>query len=152
MSLFRLAQEEAVLSCEQMRRFPMVCVYCGDFATDKDHLLPEPWTGKAIRTITPTVPACSSCNTCIQDALEPRIAIRATLIGETLRARKRKLLKKMGTVDIEELEGNLKQKVQARRNECSHLLARLHILSIGGFAELEEDDRLAVLYEGPGAL
>ena len=152
MSLFRIAVQEAQASCEAMRRFPKVCVYCGAYATDKDHLLPLPWTGKAVRYITPTVPSCSSCNTLLGSVVEPRIQQRAFLVFATLEQRNRKLISRMGKVDLDGLEGYLWQRIEARRNEGNHILARLRVLGLGGFTELDEEEKLAILYDGLGEL
>lgn len=152
MSLFRIAILEAEASQTLMRRFPDVCVYCGDCSADRDHLLPEPWTGKAVRLLTPTVPACSCCNTLLGEIVEPRIEQRALIVHTTLETRNRKLIERMGKVDLEELEGNLRHRIEARRNKGNHILARLRVLSVGGFAQLDEEDRLAILYDGLGEL
>ena len=44
-----------------------VCVYCGDPAGTKDHLLPKPLTGDALRGRVLVVPACGNCNSRIND-------------------------------------------------------------------------------------
>src|SRR3990172_726772 len=39
-----------------------VCIYCGRRAATRDHLLPEPWTGRTARGFGATGPACGACN------------------------------------------------------------------------------------------
>jgi hypothetical protein len=44
-----------------------ICIYCGMAATDRDHLLPRPATGDALRSFVLTVPSCGPCNRAIGD-------------------------------------------------------------------------------------
>lgn len=53
-----------------------VCVYCGEGCDGFDHLLPEPWTGKAQRHLVALVPACGNCNARINDDPSPNVAVR----------------------------------------------------------------------------
>lgn len=53
-----------------------VCVYCGEGCGGVDHLLPEPWTGKAQRHMVAVVPACANCNSRINDHPSPNVAQR----------------------------------------------------------------------------
>lgn len=53
-----------------------VCVYCGEDATTKDHLLPRSWTGEAERRIAIWVPACRECNSAINAAFAPSMTMR----------------------------------------------------------------------------
>jgi hypothetical protein len=55
---------------------PGVCVYCGLTAEVRDHLLPEPLTGRAGRLFVLTVPACYDCNAAISDHPEACITDR----------------------------------------------------------------------------
>ena len=53
-----------------------VCVYCGEGCGGVDHLLPEPWTGGALRHLVAVVPACQNCNARISDYPSPNVAAR----------------------------------------------------------------------------
>jgi hypothetical protein len=55
---------------------PDVCVYCGEGCGGVDHLLPEPWTGAAMRHLVAVVPACANCNSRIGDFPSPNVAKR----------------------------------------------------------------------------
>lgn len=44
-----------------------VCVYCGDPAGQRDHLIPMPLSGAALRLRVLTVPSCANCNNRIND-------------------------------------------------------------------------------------
>ena len=70
--------------CTWIKDNPCTCVYCGATATEKDHLLPLPWTGKAVRKLVPTVPACRSCNRTLSDFPNPHIYYRCQLIADEI--------------------------------------------------------------------
>lgn len=53
-----------------------VCIYCGEGCDGVDHLLPEPWTGKAARHLVAVVPACANCNARINDFPSPNVSAR----------------------------------------------------------------------------
>lgn len=58
-------------------RYPYgVCAYCGDGAGTKDHLLPRPLTGDALRQLVAVVPACGNCNSRIGDLPSPNVSER----------------------------------------------------------------------------
>lgn len=46
---------------------PDICVYCGEPGYTRDHLLPEPMTGPALRAFVAVVPSCRGCNSAIND-------------------------------------------------------------------------------------
>lgn len=49
-------------------RYPVgTCTYCGEPARGRDHLLPKPVTGAALRHQVLTVTSCADCNTRIND-------------------------------------------------------------------------------------
>lgn len=50
-----------------------ICVYCGETAGTKDHLLPKPMTGLALRHLVAVVPACGNCNSRIGDFPSPNV-------------------------------------------------------------------------------
>lgn len=57
----------------QMLLYPAgLCLYCGEYADTRDHLLPVTYTGRAVRRQVLTVPAYRQCNSFIGDAAAPR--------------------------------------------------------------------------------
>lgn len=55
---------------------PGVCVYCGEGCSGVDHLLPQPWTGPAVRHLVAVVPCCRNCNSRIGDHPSPNVSER----------------------------------------------------------------------------
>jgi hypothetical protein len=104
-----------------------VCVYCGDRADQRDHLLPEPLTGKAHRRHVLTVPACGPCNRAISDYPSACITDRRRV---ALRAMCRRHLARLATRDwrpeeVGEFEGRLREHVTGAMGRKAALLARL---------------------------
>ena len=64
---------------------PYRCVYCGDPATEADHLVPLPVTGPNLRYHVPTVPSCKPCNATLGAFPSPLVAGRATYIAHRIR-------------------------------------------------------------------
>lgn len=69
-----------------------VCIYCGQRANSRDHLLPRTWTGDAKRHFVVTVPACRTCNTLLRDTLTWSITERRAVAHARLRKKYRKVL------------------------------------------------------------
>lgn len=69
-----------------------ICVYCGDPAGTRDHLLPKPITGEARRTLVATVPACADCNRRIGDFPSPCVTSRREVAHVSIRKRWRSIL------------------------------------------------------------
>lgn len=130
------------------RDYPDVCVYCGDFSTDADHLLPEPWTGVAARKLVPTVPACGDCNSRIGDLPNPDIQYRASIAMDSLRRKNQRILTRHKDNDYSDLEGNLRRSVEAARFRWLNLLGRMKVLAVGGFDNLPEYQKQLVLENG----
>ena len=62
------------------------CVYCGQVATDKDHLLPRNWTGESMRKKVPVVPSCAECNRVfLNDVYEPDVQNRRIICHQKMR-------------------------------------------------------------------
>lgn len=72
---------------------PGICIYCGHGATTRDHLIPETWSGPAIRHQVLTVPACQNCNSSIGDTLTFSITARRRLAHERIERHGRKWLR-----------------------------------------------------------
>lgn len=68
------------------------CVYCGMPAGQRDHLLPEPLTGLALRHVVLTVPACGDCNARINDFPSANIAERRQRAHDSIQRGAQKLI------------------------------------------------------------
>lgn len=69
-----------------------ICVYCGEAGYTRDHLLPEPLTGGALRHLVAVVPSCGSCNSTINDLPSPNVATRRRHAQMALESRHKRLL------------------------------------------------------------
>lgn len=89
------------------------CVYCGLYATSRDHLEPVTWTGEASRRYVVTVPACGECNSVLNDSFAPTIPERRALVQERLRKRYKRVLQReeYTPAEIDEFEGMLRTAV-----------------------------------------
>lgn len=70
-----------------------VCVYCGNPAGTRDHILPKTWTSEAARRGVLTVPACGECNSAIGDAYAPSITERRKIAQKYIQRRYRRVLR-----------------------------------------------------------
>jgi hypothetical protein len=87
-------------------RYPWgLCVYCGQSAATKDHLLPRPATGDTLRHLVAVVPACGNCNSRISDHPSPNVAERRKVAQLSIeRSHKRLLLRGIrGPAELREL-------------------------------------------------
>ena len=116
-----------------------LCVYCGALANQLDHLLPLPWTGKAVRSLVPTVPACGNCNRTINDFPNPSIMERSMLVAASLRKKHAKNLRiaDRSEDEFQEFEGLLQMSLRARQFERQYLRSRLSVLDCGGLPEID---------------
>lgn len=69
-----------------------VCIYCGLPGSTRDHILPRPWTGDALRTVVATVPACGTCNSIIGATITTSMTERRAVAHAGLRRKHRRLL------------------------------------------------------------
>lgn len=69
-----------------------VCVYCGNPAGSRDHLLPKNITGLALRGSVPVVPACGNCNSRINDYPSASVAERRRKAQVSIERSNRRLL------------------------------------------------------------
>lgn len=105
------------------------CVYCGEDATDADHLVPLPVTGRRLRRWVPTVPACSSCNGTLSDYHNPIVQARAAYIAERLHRR----YKVRSGEDVDARLNEMWDRLDPqRRRELGDLAMRLYHLEWGG--------------------
>lgn len=69
-----------------------VCVYCGMPAYQKDHLLPKPMTGEALRKYVLVVPACGQCNAAIGDLPDAHVGRRRRKAQLSIQRKNKQLL------------------------------------------------------------
>lgn len=104
-----------------------VCVYCGEYADTRDHLLPVTHTGKAVRRHVLTVPACRQCNSFIGDASAPSITERRAIAHSSLRRKRFRVLQSFDYTDdeLEEFGHSMRSSVLRAREEKDRMLRRL---------------------------
>lgn len=148
----RLAKAEHRLKVESLRLAvrESLCIYCGDVPTDRDHLLPRPWTNDAIRRHVPTVAACRSCNGILSAFPTPVITARCEFIAVRLRRRWSKFLSH--TADATGLTGNLRKQIEANNYRREVLKGRLAVLDLGGVPEIPGAWQDKLMEEGPAGL
>ena len=78
-----------------------VCTYCGEGCGGVDHLLPEPWTGKAARHLVAVVPACRNCNSRINDHPSPNVSVRRRVAQLSIERHNKMLLLRPRKTDYE---------------------------------------------------
>lgn len=104
-----------------------VCVYCGEGCDGVDHLLPEPWTGKAQRHLVAVVPACANCNSRINDFPSPNVTERRKRAQLSIeRSNKRLLLRPRKTaVDMRGLGYAMRTVAEKNNIKADRVKARL---------------------------
>lgn len=106
-----------------------VCVYCGLSGDQRDHLLPEPLTGKAARRHVLTVPACGSCNQAISDHPSACVSSRRHVAHVAIRRKFATLLDSpaWSAEEIRErFEGRLRQYVEQSVADRAVIVSRLN--------------------------
>lgn len=114
-------QESILIAKEVVSRNSILCVYCGDIASTRDHIMPlssfhaDRDTAKNIHNIRgwKTVPACESCNTFASMTITSSFSERKRVILERFKYKYRKEIKAKACNDdeIKELSGMLKKMV-----------------------------------------
>jgi len=127
----RRARDEVL---DAIRDHPDLCVYCGDYATSRDHLIPRYSSGEIWRGVVPVVPSCVACNSSLCDALVIPVHERAWHVARSLRARHGRLLRQRPWTDDElaDLGRGLRNSVRAHEAQRRLLMARLAVLELGG--------------------
>lgn len=133
------------------------CIYCGNRATCRDHVIPFSYDSIADRTAadfphTNIVPACVSCNTTLGNIFITSIAERSAYLYKTLETKNKKILSQPEWTkeDMKHLTGSLRKTITAlafKRNiikeRLSHMenMAKNHTLNPKDYWEimLEED-------------
>ena len=105
------------------------CVYCGEPATDKDHLLPRNWSGDSDRARVPIVPSCAECNRIfLNDTYEPDVIARRKICQEKIKVKYKASLKKILYVEEDlkqfgpQLRASIRQQI-ARGEQTRRRLA-----------------------------
>lgn len=94
-----------------------ICVYCGEAGYTRDHLLPRPLTGDAVRAMVVVVPACGTCNSAISDLPSANVAERRRKAQTSLeRKNGRLLLSRHKTWDDMQEMGYALRSVSERNN------------------------------------
>lgn len=140
LSAVSIAKAERQRISTWLAEHPLVCVYCGDNATDADHLVPEPWTGRAIRRLVPTVPACRHCNRTISDAPLFTVPARAEVVATSIRSKWRRKLQipDRDETELAEYSFRMRQTISASQAERRFIRARLIVLEMGGSPEAHD--------------
>lgn len=106
---------------------PGVCVYCGDPAGTRDHLIPRAGADFQRRTLVATVPACGSCNSILGAFHEYNVTRRRQRVHERLATRHKKVIEAPRWLDgdYEEMGYILRNAVEAMQNKRDYILARM---------------------------
>lgn len=96
----------------------LTCVYCGEGCDGVDHLLPEPWTGKAARHLVAVVPACGNCNARINDHPSPNVAERRRIAQLSIERTNKLLLLRPVKTDEEMAEFGYAMRTVAKANNA----------------------------------
>jgi hypothetical protein len=111
-----------------------VCVYCGDAATEKDHIIPYSYagmcsvrSGKAGNYAGETVPACKDCNSWLGSRMILTVAERKKAVARSLPKRYAKLLKAPNWTleELEEIEQSLRTAIETTAKKKAAIKRRI---------------------------
>jgi hypothetical protein len=104
-----------------------ICVYCGEGGYTRDHLMPEPMTGLAVRTMVAVVPACRSCNSAIGDLPSWNVAERRRRAQLSIERRNKKILlrPRKTAADLAELGPTMRSVAEKNNTLHDRVKARL---------------------------
>jgi hypothetical protein len=113
-----LDTECMTLHAPKVIAYPMgVCIYCGNPGGTRDHLLPEPITGGALRGLVAVVPACGNCNSRIGDYPSANVAERRRKAQLSIERGSARLLLSPHKTDADLMElGHLLRTVAIKNN------------------------------------
>ena len=104
------------------------CVYCGDPATDRDHVIPSSYS-QAIKTFGDTswVWACRECNELLSNKMLVTVPIRAAYLADALKSRHKALLHtaKWTEEELSDLGPMLQQRIRAALIRKNRISARI---------------------------
>lgn len=104
-----------------------VCIYCGLPSGTKDHLLPLPITGSALRGMVIVVPACADCNNRINDCASPNVSARREVAHASIKRKYTKLLSvpDKTAADLRELGPGMRSVALKNNSKRASIRARL---------------------------
>ena len=104
------------------------CIYCGDAAWDRDHVIAHSLTNKSERTYTAkeVVPACKDCNSALSNKTLFTVAERAKWLAQRLKRKHAKLLKSEWVEeDFEGIGNTLRSYIAANQNKRTIVISRI---------------------------
>jgi hypothetical protein len=104
-----------------------ICTYCGEPAFGRDHLLPKPMTGEALRKHVLTVTSCKDCNARINDFPSYCVTERRERAHQSIRRNNRELLERPDRTseDLAELGPTLRSVAIKNQRKRDWLRTRL---------------------------
>ena len=126
---------ERCLNVDHMRITPSVrlaypygvCVYCGQRAGTKDHLIPRAWSGETARRGVAVVPACGECNGVLSDVGIWSINARRAVAHIRLMRKHRRVLAYINysPEELDEFGPGLRSSIEEGAARKADLLERL---------------------------
>lgn len=103
------------------------CVYCGELAGTKDHLLPRNFTGESDRLRVPVVPSCQECNSILSESYMPDVLERREYVQNRLRIKYKKYLRviQWGESDLAEFGDQLRSVILSQMEQHDRIVRRL---------------------------
>src|SRR5882762_1548605 len=135
------------------------CIYCGDRATCRDHVVPfcyDNFTkvrGDWDYNSENVVPCCQSCNGHLGSMYLPSIAERAQHLANELSRQSKKILKSPDwtSAELKELSGSLRKTVQAMQIKKNLIRERLsHMQSMADNTGLSAKDYWDIMIDEKG--
>lgn len=114
-----------------MIRAMALCIYCGDTATDRDHVLPVSFThGYRVFIGTKHVPACRSCNNIAGPAVFKTAKDKAAHIAGRLREKSARLLQTphWDEAELLTMSPTMAASIKSRRSKAAFMRDRLSML------------------------
>lgn len=104
-----------------------VCIYCGMPGEQRDHLLPRPVTGEALRRYVLVVPSCGECNNFINDFPEAHVGKRRERAQKAIAKRNKNLLDRphKTAADMRDLGPHLRSVALKNNNRAKAIRLRL---------------------------
>lgn len=110
------------------------CIYCGEYADERDHIPPKKWRfGLAGVVPFRVVPACKDCNHMLGGKALFTISERREYVRAKLWRRNKKFIIAPGwhERELDELGPNLRAYVEAAQRRKKHVLRRIGMLRGG---------------------
>lgn len=103
------------------------CVYCGETATTRDHLIPRNFSGESERAIVPVVPACVECNSTLGARYMPDVQERRDWLHARYKAKYRRHMRKVmwGPSDMKQFGPQVRTVIARGMAEHERIVRRL---------------------------